>query len=144
MGQPVQNPKQARIWNLGFKAVLKRKQKIYKLLVITIVMEKEIGRIKKNDTTDIIVRVDEYKGKKGLTIREFITTDKYTGFTKAGVRIGPDDFLKFRELVNSIDYNDITSPAETQKTLEKPKKEKKAKKKEEEPKKENSEEVDES
>ncbi|VVB78379.1 Uncharacterised protein [uncultured archaeon] len=75
-------------------------------------MEKEIGRIKKNETTDIIVRVDEYKGKKGLTIREFVTSERYTGFTKAGTRIGPEDFLKFREMINSIDINEIMSPAE--------------------------------
>ena len=32
-------------------------------------------KIKKNDTTDIIIRVDEYKGKKGITIREYITSE---------------------------------------------------------------------
>jgi hypothetical protein len=85
-------------------------------------MEKEIGRIKKNETTDIIVRVDEYKGKKGLTIREFVTSETYTGFTKAGVRVSPEDFINFREMINSIDYNEFmaVSPA-----AEKPKKEKK-------------------
>lgn len=107
-------------------------------------MEKEIGRIKKNDTTDIIVRVDEYKGKKGVTIREFITSDRYTGFTKAGTRIGPEDFLKFREMINSIDYNELSSPAvevkpaetksaESQQTLEKSKKERKPRKPKKQP-----------
>jgi hypothetical protein len=70
-------------------------------------MEKDIGKIRKNDTSDIIIRIDDFGGKKGLTIREFVTSDRYTGFTKAGVRIGAADFLKFREMVNSIDLEDM-------------------------------------
>lgn len=70
-------------------------------------MEKDIGKIKKNDTTDIIVRVDEYKGKKGLTIREFITSERYTGFSKAGTRIPSESFFEFREMINSIDYKEF-------------------------------------
>ena len=75
-------------------------------------MEKDIGKIKKNETTDIIVRVDEYKGKKGLTIREFVTSEKYTGFSKSGTRIPAEDFLSFREMINSISLNEMMSPAE--------------------------------
>jgi len=93
-------------------------------------MEKEIGKIKKNETTDIIVRVDEYKGKKGLTIREFVTSEKYTGFTKAGTRIGPENFFQFREMINSIDSTEFMSPVESKSASPtgKPKKEKKPKK----------------
>jgi len=58
-------------------------------------MEKDIGKIMKNDTADIVIRVDDFGGRKGLTIREFITTDRYTGFTKQGVRILATDFPKF-------------------------------------------------
>ncbi len=75
-------------------------------------MEKDIGKIKKNETTDIIVRVDEYKGKKGLTIREFVTSEKYTGFSKSGTRIPAEDFLNFREMINSISLNEMMSPPE--------------------------------
>jgi len=70
-------------------------------------MEKEIGKIKKNDTADIIIRIDDFGGRTGLTIREFVTSEKYTGFTKSGVRILADDFLKFREMINSISLNDM-------------------------------------
>lgn len=76
-------------------------------------MEKEIGRIKKNDSTDIIVRIDEYKGKKGLTVREFVKSERYTGFSKAGTRIPVESFLEFRDMINKIDYNDLTSPVES-------------------------------
>ena len=70
-------------------------------------MEKDIGKIKKNDTTDIIIRIDDFGGRTGLTIREFVTSDKYTGFTKAGVRIGTENFHKFKEMINSVKAEDM-------------------------------------
>lgn len=69
--------------------------------------EKEIGKLQKNSNTDIVVRIDDYGGKRGITIREFVTGDRYTGFTKAGTRIPADKFLEFRELVNKITLNDL-------------------------------------
>lgn len=86
-------------------------------------MEKDIGKIKKNDTTDIIVRIDEYKGKKGVTIREFITSEKYTGFSKSGTRIPADEFLNFREMINTISLDDLTSAEKTAKKEKKAKEE---------------------
>ena len=79
-------------------------------------MEKDIGKINKNDTTDIVVRVDDFGGVKGVTIREFVTSERYTGFTKSGVRILASDFPKLKEMINSITDEDL---AET--TPEKPK-----------------------
>lgn len=78
-------------------------------------MEKDIGKIKKNDTSDIVVRIDDFGGKRGLTIREFVTSDRYTGFTKAGVRIMAPDFLKFREMINSIDLEEMKEIEEDKK-----------------------------
>ena len=69
-------------------------------------MDKEIGRIKKNEGTDIVIRVDDYGGKRGVTIREFITSDRYTGFTKQGTRIPAEKWFEFRELLNTIDINE--------------------------------------
>ncbi len=70
-------------------------------------MEKDIGKINKNDTTDIVVRVDDFGGKRGLTIREFVTSDRYTGFTKAGVRIPASEFPKFKEMINSVSEEEM-------------------------------------
>jgi len=75
-------------------------------------MEKDIGKIKKNDTSDILIRIDDFGDKRGLNIREFVTSERYTGFTKAGVRIQAQDFLKFKELINSIDEKDMEFVAE--------------------------------
>jgi len=76
-------------------------------------MEKDIAKIKKNEQTDIVVRIDEYGGKPGVTIREFVTSEKYTGFTKSGTRIPADKFLEFREAINKIDLKDL--PKESKK-----------------------------
>ena len=73
-------------------------------------MEKDIGKIQKNDTTDIILRVDDFGGRTGITIREFVTSDRYTGFTKAGVRIPAADFPRFKDMINSISEEDIKQP----------------------------------
>lgn len=69
-------------------------------------MEKEIGRIKKNDDTDIVIKMDDYGGKRGVTIREFITSERYTGFTKQGTKIPSEKWFEFRELVNTVDINE--------------------------------------
>ena len=78
---------------------------------MSLAMEKDIGKIKKNDATDIIIRVDDYGGKTGITIREYTKTEKYTGFTKSGTRIPADHFLEFRELINSIPLEDLKHEA---------------------------------
>ena len=74
-------------------------------------MEKEIGKINKNDTTDILIRIDDFADKRGLTIREFVTSERYTGFTKSGVRILAADFAKFKERINSIPEDDMKESA---------------------------------
>jgi hypothetical protein len=89
-------------------------------------MEKEIGKLIKNETADILLRIDDFGGKIGLTIREFVTSEKYTGFTKAGVRIPAVDFLKFREMINSIDLNDMNAEATSTKKAPEKKKPQKA------------------
>ena len=70
-------------------------------------MEKDIGKINKNDTTDIVIRVDDFGGRPGVTIREFVTSERYTGFTKSGVKISAADFPKFKEMINSITEDDL-------------------------------------
>lgn len=72
-------------------------------------MEKDIDRIPKNQETDIIIRIDDFGGKTGLTIREFVKSERYTGFTKAGTRIPAEQFKNFKAAINSIDENDLKS-----------------------------------
>ncbi len=70
-------------------------------------MEKEFGKIKKNAITDIVIRIDDFGGKPGLTIREYATSDKYTGFTKSGTRISAEAFKEFKNIINSINESDF-------------------------------------
>ncbi|MFH0711718.1 MAG: hypothetical protein V1889_01480 [archaeon] len=79
-------------------------------------MEKDIGKIKKNDDTDILIRIDDFGGNPGLTIREFVKSENYTGFTKAGVRIKADNFDEFKKMINSIKPDDLKNKTQTQKT----------------------------
>ena len=76
-------------------------------------MEKDIDRIAKNSETDIVIRIDDFNGKRGLTIREFVKSERYTGFTKAGTRIPADSFQEFKEIINRIDENDLKAPEGT-------------------------------
>ena len=70
-------------------------------------MEKDIGKIKKNDFTDVVIRLDDFGGRPGITIREFVTGDRYTGFTKSGVKIPAADLAKLKEMINSISEKDL-------------------------------------
>jgi len=75
-------------------------------------MEKDIGKIKKNDETSIVIRVDDFGGKRGLTIREFTSSDRYTGFTKSGTRIPAQSFKEFKAMINEISEEDMAADPE--------------------------------
>ncbi len=76
-------------------------------------MEKDIDRIQKNSDTDIIIRIDDFGGKRGVTIREFVKGERYTGFTKAGTRIPAEKFSLFKQAINSINEKDLIIEDET-------------------------------
>jgi hypothetical protein len=70
-------------------------------------MEKDIDRISKSADTDIVIRIDDYGGRRGLTIREFVKSERYTGFTKSGLRIPADKFKVFKAAINAVDEKDF-------------------------------------
>lgn len=74
-------------------------------------MDKEIDRIQKNPETDIVIRIDEFNGRAGVTIREFVKSERYTGFTKAGTRIPADKFHLFKAAINSINEKELATSA---------------------------------
>ena len=84
-------------------------------------MEKDIGRLQKNQDTDIIVRIDDFGGKIGVTIREFVKSERYTGFTKAGVRISTENFRAFKDMINSIDEGELAAMKPSEEAVEKSK-----------------------
>ena len=74
-------------------------------------MEKDIGKINKGEyqgaVTEIVVGIREYKGKVGIDIREFVTSEKYTGPTKKGLRIPAENFKDFKEMIDSVTEEDL-------------------------------------
>ena len=52
-----------------------------------------------NDTTKIRIELTEFKGVNRFDIREYIESEKYTGFTKKGINL-PTEFLE--EIYNSL------------------------------------------
>ena len=86
-------------------------------------MEKDIGKIKKGEyqgtVTEIVVGIREYNGRVGLDIREFTTSESYTGPTKKGLRIPAENFLEFKEMINSIDEKDLEASSEPESNSDK-------------------------
>ena len=82
-------------------------------------MDKDIAKIPKNNDTEIVVRIDDFGGRKGLTIREYVKSEKYTGFTKSGLRIPADKVALFKKAINSIDEKDLEEEAKKEDGSEK-------------------------
>ena len=60
----------------------------------------EIGRLRKNESTEIIVQRTEYRGSVGIDIREYVTSDRYTGWSKNGIRIPVEMWQDFKEILD--------------------------------------------
>ncbi len=87
-------------------------------------MEKDIGKINKGEyqgiVTDIHVGIKEYNGKVGLDIREFVTSEKYTGPTKKGLRIPAESFQDFKKMIDSITEEDLKASESSEVPTEQP------------------------
>ena len=66
-------------------------------------MENEIGRVRKSDTTETVIRKTEFRGSVGIDIREYVTSERYTGWSKNGVRIPLEQWKSFKEILNKVD-----------------------------------------
>jgi hypothetical protein len=62
----------------------------------------EIGRVRKNETTEVVVRKTEFKGTIGIDIREYVTSENYTGWSKNGLRIPLDQWKTFKEVLDKV------------------------------------------
>ena len=66
-------------------------------------MENEIGRVRKSDTTETVIRKTEFRGSVGIDIREYVTSERYTGWSKNGIRIPLEQWKSFKEILNKVD-----------------------------------------
>ena len=82
-------------------------------------MEKDIGKINKGEyqgtVTDIVIGIREFNERIGVDIREFVTSEGYTGPTKKGLRIPAEKFKEFKEIINSISEEDLKEEPEKEK-----------------------------
>lgn len=69
----------------------------------------EVGRIRKNETTEVVVRRTEFKGSVGIDIREYVTSEKYTGWSKNGLRIPVDQWKAFKEVLDRVVLDKVDS-----------------------------------
>ncbi|MEK6823991.1 MAG: transcriptional coactivator p15/PC4 family protein [Nanoarchaeota archaeon] len=93
-------------------------------------MDKDIGKINKGEyqgtVTDIVIGIREYNGKVGVDIREFASSEKYTGPTKKGLRIPAEKFQEFKKMINSVKDEDLKATEPKEDSEEKPVKKSKA------------------
>jgi hypothetical protein len=64
--------------------------------------EQEFGRVRKSPSTEIVVRQSDYRGMRGVDIREYVTTSTYTGWTKSGIRIPEEVWNEFAQVVGKV------------------------------------------
>jgi hypothetical protein len=69
----------------------------------------EVGRVRKNETTEVVVRKTEFKGTVGIDIREYVTSEKYTGWSKNGLRIPVDQWKVFKEVLDRVVLDKVES-----------------------------------
>ena len=63
------------------------------------VEERELGRFPRRPGVELVVRIQVYKDKPGIDIREWLDTDQYTGWSKKGVRV---PYEKLKDLVQNL------------------------------------------
>lgn len=69
-------------------------------------MEEEIGRIRKNESTEVVIRKTEFRGSVGVDIREYLTSERYTGWSKNGVRIPIELWPEFKAILDRVGNGD--------------------------------------
>jgi hypothetical protein len=62
----------------------------------------EIGRVRKNETTEVRVENGEYKGSVGISAWGHVTFDRYTGWSKSGLRIPADKWTEFKAILDKV------------------------------------------
>ncbi len=69
-------------------------------------MEQEFGRIRKSETTELVVRRTEFRGSIGIDIREYVKSERYTGWSKNGIRVPIDQWRSFKEILDNIEVSE--------------------------------------
>jgi len=63
---------------------------------------KEIGRIPKNDTADVLASITTFNDQFYIDLREYLHDSQYNGPTKRGVRFDVENWELFYELMQKL------------------------------------------
>jgi hypothetical protein len=63
----------------------------------------EMRRLKKNETTEIVVQRTDFHGSVGIDIREYVTRERYTGWPRNGIRIPVEKWQDFKAILDNVD-----------------------------------------
>ncbi len=63
----------------------------------------EIGRLRKNESTEIVVQKTEFRGSMGVDVREYVTSERYTGWSKNGIRIPVEKWKDFKAILDRVE-----------------------------------------
>lgn len=64
--------------------------------------EKEIGRISRENSSDIVVRTSKYKGVTYVDIRHWIKMEKFVGWSKKGIALPKNDLDDLIEILHKL------------------------------------------
>jgi hypothetical protein len=73
----------------------------------------EIGKLRKNETTEIVVQKTEFRGSVGIDILEYVTSERYTGWSKNEIRIPIEKWQDFKEILDKADAADNVDKVDT-------------------------------
>jgi len=63
---------------------------------------KQVAELPKNASTKIVFSTTEYRGETYVDVREHVTSAKYTGFTKKGLRFHGSKLGDFIEKLQEV------------------------------------------
>jgi hypothetical protein len=66
-------------------------------------MAGKIGVVRKKETTEIVVEKSGHKGPGRINIRDDMTSERYTGRFKSGLRISDDKWKEFKAILYKVD-----------------------------------------
>ena len=66
----------------------------------------EIGWLRKNETSEIVVQKTEYRSAVGIDLREYVTSERYTGWSKNGIRIPVEMWPEFKAILDDVDLEE--------------------------------------
>lgn len=65
--------------------------------------EREVGQIQLGKSTFLKVTTYTREGTRFVNIRKYVTTGKYTGFTRQGFVITVDQLKQLKQIIDSIE-----------------------------------------